>query len=36
MWAGGEAESSGAGKTLLDWLNVMAGESDIQGLLALL
>jgi hypothetical protein len=28
MWAGSQAESSGAGMTLLDWLNVMV-ESDI-------
>jgi hypothetical protein len=28
MWAGGQAESSGAGVTLLDWLKVMA-KSDI-------
>jgi hypothetical protein len=28
MWAGGQAESSGAGVTLLDWLKVMV-ESDI-------
>jgi hypothetical protein len=28
MWAGGQAESSGAGVTLLDWLDVMV-ESDI-------
>jgi hypothetical protein len=28
MWAGGHAESSGAGVTLLDWLNVMVKESD--------
>lgn len=35
MWAGGQEESSGAGVTLLDWLNVIA-ESDIVKVLALL
>lgn len=29
LWAGGHAESSGAGVTLLHWLNVMVGQSNI-------